>query len=546
MLKRVGMLLVLAAIMATVFPAAQAQDSRSRLPDEALARLSQGPLIHYWQTHPDQAPEQVGEALQSLQQASSGLGRQAATQTALRPPPGVGVRFNQDNLGLPQNEESITACRSNPNVVLGGTNDYRGFFIDESENTTGWHFSTNGGDSVRNEGLLPPLKIAGTGAPSGGDPVVVADASCNLYAGSLNFNPGNPIFSPNGVGVYRTSPEKLSSCTGGSDPACWPTRKAVAVAEPDHFLDKEWIYVGRSGSAGTVVWVVYTDFSITDIGFVSRLKAVRCSADLEECTEPILLSGDETDVWFGDVTIGPDGRTYMTWEKLQVSPEGEHVVFIHKLRVAPAGSTRFGPTRTIAVENQPLSQSGFLNANTFRVNTYLKNEVRLVGGEPRVFAVWDACREVIFNGAACVRPVIKLKTSDDLGASWSSAKVISKGGANYFPTISSDPEGPNVAIAYYTSRFDPRFDNRQDVELLTLDPRTRQVTNRQRLTSLSNEAESDPLLGGFFIGDYFEVFALRNQALVHFNANYRQIRVLESGLPVPQQDNYLQRTNLGQ
>jgi hypothetical protein len=545
MVKRVGMLLVLAVIMATVFPAAQAQDSRSRLPDEALARLSQGPLIHYLQTHPDQAPQQVGEALQSLQQAPSRLGRQAATQTALRPPPGVGVRFNQDNLGLPQNEESITACRSNPDVVLGGTNDYRGFFIDESENTTGWHFSTNGGNSVRNEGLLPPLKIAGTGTPSGGDPVVVADASCNLYAGSLNYNPGNPIFSPNGVGVYRTSPEKLSSCTGGSDPACWPTRKAVAVAEPDHFLDKEWIYVGRSGSAGTVVWVVYTDFSITDIGFIGSLKSVRCSADLEECTEPILLSGDETDVHYGDVTIGPDGRIYITWEKFQLTPEGDALSVIHKLRVAQAGSTKFGPIRTISVEPQPLSQAGLLSANTFRVNTYLKNEVRLVDGKPRVFVVWDACRELIF-GATCERPVIKLKTSDDLGASWSSAKVISKGGANYFPTISIDPKGSNVAIAYYTSRFDPRFDNRQDVELLTLDPMTRQVTNRQRLTSLSNEAESDPLVGGIFIGDYMEVFALKNQALVHYNANYRQIKVLESGLPVPQQDNYLVRTNLGQ
>jgi hypothetical protein len=42
------------------------------------------------------------------------------------------------------------------------------------------------------------------------------------------------------------------------------------------------------------------------------------------------------------------------------------------------------------------------------------------------------------------------------------------------------------------------------------------------------------------------VFALRNRALVHYNANYRQIRVLGEGLPVPQQDNYLRRAGLGQ
>jgi hypothetical protein len=545
-IKRVGTMLVLAVLMAVVFPAAQAQDSGSRLPDGMLSRLSQGPLISYLQTHPREAPEQVAEKLQTLKGAATRPSAQAVTaETALPPPPGVGVRFNQDNFGLPQNEESITACRSNPNVVLGGTNDYRSL-IDERQNFTGWHFSTNGGDSVQNEGLLPPVRIAGQRVPSGGDPVDVADADCNLYAGSLNYDP--LTFEPNGIGVYRTTPEILASCTGGTDPACWPTRRAVAVGEPGHFLDKEWIHVGRSGPAGKVVWVVYTDFRTTGPGpldFTASIRAVRCSADLETCTNPIRISGDDRDVQFGDVTIGPDGRTYITWSEIQGELEGTPQTFIHKLRVAQPGSTTFGPTRTISVETQAIPFEGFLNANDFRVATYLKNEVRMVGGEPRVFAVWDACRERILDGSVCERPVIKLKTSDNLGASWSPAKVISEGGANYFPTISSDPEGPNVAIAYFTSRFDPRFDNRQDVELVTLNPATTDVVARQRLTSLSNESEADPLLGGFFIGDYIEVFALQNRALVHYNANYRQVRVLESGLPVPQQDNYLERTNLG-
>ncbi len=102
-----------------------------------------------------------------------------------------------------------------------------------------------------------------------------------------------------------------------------------------------------------------------------------------------------------------------------------------------------------------------------------------------------------------------------------------------------------MAIAYFTSRFDPRFDNRQDVELVTLNPETLGTVDRQRLTSLSNEPEADPVLGGFFIGDYIEVFALQNRALVHYNANYRQIQLLGEGLPVPQQDNYLRRASLG-
>jgi hypothetical protein len=542
--------IVAAVVMvAAVFPAAKAQEGGgTRLSDEALTHFSQGPLIRYLQSHPDQAPEQVGERLQALERATSQSAAPSATQAALPIPGGVGVRFNRDDFGLPQNEESITACRSNPDVVLGGTNDYRGL-IDERGNLTGWHFSNNGGDSVRNEGLLPPVRIGERRAPSGGDPVVVADEECNLYAGSLNYDPEDPFNNPNGIGVYRTTPQRLASCSGGTDPACWPTRRAVAVNEPGHFLDKEWIHVGRSGTAGRVVWIVYTDFVIDEtapLGFTSAsIKAVRCSADLQECTSPILISGNDEDVQFGDVTIGPDGRTYITWSEIQGELEEQPQTFIHKLRVAQPGSTTFGPTRTVAVEERAIPFGGFLNANDFRVATYPKNEVRMIEGDPRVFVVWDACRVRILDGTVCEEPLIKLKASDDFGASWSGTKIVSEDGPNYFPTISNDLNGPNVAIAYFTNRFDNRFDNRQDVELVTLNPETLGVSQRQRLTSVSNESEADPVLGGLFIGDYIEVFALRNRALVHYNANYRQIRVLGEGLPVPQQDNYLRRARLG-
>jgi hypothetical protein len=52
------------------------------------------------------------------------------------------------------------------------------------------------------------------------------------------------------------------------------------------------------------------------------------------------------------------------------------------------------------------------------------------------------------------------------------------------------------------------------------------------------------MLGGLFIGDYIEVFAGGGKALVHYNANYRSIQLLNEGVPVPQQDNFLRRTSL--
>jgi hypothetical protein len=66
----------------------------------------------------------------------------------------------------------------------------------------------------------------------------------------------------------------------------------------------------------------------------------------------------------------------------------------------------------------------------------------------------------------------------------------------------------------------------------------------RRLTKVSNETEADPVLGGSFIGDYFEVAVQGQTAWVHFNANFRQIEFLGQGFPIPQQDNFLQRTTL--
>ena len=105
--------------------------------------------------------------------------------------------------------------------------------------------------------------------------------------------------------------------------------------------------------------------------------------------------------------------------------------------------------------------------------------------------------------------------------------------------LKQDRGGPALAVAWYTNRHDQVFHNRQDVELASVDPGSGAVVKRQRLTRVSNETEADPVLLGQFIGDYFEVFARRGVAYVHYNANYRHVRLLGRGVPVAQQDNYL-------
>jgi hypothetical protein len=465
--------------------------------------------------------------------------------------------FNNDILGLPQNEESVTACKTNRNVVLSGTNDYRGL-IDNNGDFTGWHLSLDGGRSLANEGLLPSL---GPALPSGGDPIMVAGQGCALFGGGLAYNPEDPFHNPNGIQVAKSDPATLSGDTCppapiNDNPACWPTNELVAASAEGHFLDKPWFDVGVSGDAGEVVWITYSDFTVDDaapLGFTqAEIFAVRCDANVANCTAPIPISVDDGDVQFSDVTIAPDGRVYVTWSEivgeLPTDPEFPVQTFIHKLRIAEPGSTDFGEERIVFPEVNAIPFGGFMHSNDWRVATYPKNDVAMVGGKPRIFVVWDACQFRPLD-SICEEAEIKLSWSDNDGVSWSPVRILSRGGDNYFPSIvSNDAARPTLAFTWFSNRRDRAFHNRQDVEFVAMNPASGQTRGFRRITSAMNESEADPVLGGFFIGDYIEVAAVGDRAWVAYNANYLQKQLLGplgvDGIPVAQQDNYLRRVNL--
>jgi hypothetical protein len=236
-------------------------------------------------------------------------------------------------------------------------------------------------------------------------------------------------------------------------------------------------------------------------------------------------------------TVGP----YLSWVEFQGAPETGQTMVI-KLRIASPGSTLFGPARIVAVETEPMV--GVVHANSFvaGATTIPKNEVKIVHGDPRLFVVWEGCLARPFD-VVCEEPRINLAQSDDFGASWTRT-VLSVDGDNYYPTMSENRGGAALAVAWYTNRYDRLFHSRQDVELASVDASTGVVVKRQRLTRVSNETDADPVLLGQFIGDYFEVFAKRGIAYVHYNANYRFVPLVGQGFPIPQEDNYLTKARL--
>jgi hypothetical protein len=557
-IRSVLVLGLLAGLVA--IPSAGGLEKGREVPRGFLGHVSQAVAARYLVKHPSQAPAEVralGAAAESSRPGAARSGRFCESRS-------LGDVFNCDVIGFPQNEESVGVCPTNTRYVLEGTNDYRGV-LEPPFNTTGWHWSTDGGRSVRNEGFLPPVALETIpdhdDLPSGGDPVDFIPAGCDsVYAAGLAYNPDNPFGDANGIAAYRSTPGTLSSCGGGNDPSCWPTRRLVAETDASHFLDKPWMFVGTQNGV-RYVWVTYSDFTqdvTAPIGYTSvQIKAVRCDAALATCTPPIPISTVDQDVQFSDVTVGPDGRAYITWARIdgelpgtEEGEPGQPQTFTIKVRVETApGTAEFGPEHVVHVEDNPIPFGGFLQANDFRIATYPKSDVATVGGQPRIFVLWESCSFRLMD-TICEDPVIKLRYSlDPDGASWGAPRVLSRGGVNYFPSISADRTGTtsNLVASWFTSKYDPGFDNEQDVVLTFIDPRTGRAGRLTRLTAPSNESEADPLLGGFFIGDYIEATLVRRRAVVGYNANYRKVQVLgvtgepfDGGVPVNQQDNYLE------
>jgi hypothetical protein len=86
------------------------------------------------------------------------------------------------------------------------------------------------------------------------------------------------------------------------------------------------------------------------------------------------------------VTIGPDGRTYITWGEFFggsfIGPSQQSWI-----AVAEPGSTTF-TRHPIYREDQVIRGHETLHAADFRTRTMFKNTVAMVHGQPRVFTTW--------------------------------------------------------------------------------------------------------------------------------------------------------------
>ncbi len=534
--------------------------------------------IHkYWINRPDKAPEPLKQRFEKIKEGQGALSAAGSPGTNAYSVVFPAEAFNLDTQGSPQNEESIAASGANFDHVLGGANDYRGFFgLDPEYDATGWYYSNNGGASVLKEGMLPALYTSVyipeycyyycyyeycyeycyggyyyyENVPSSGDPATVSDGS-DFYAASLNVG-----YFISTLGVYKTNASTLNGgCAGDS---CWPTRShnfnSNLYSSEGAFQDKEWLAVGPNGSGGKNVWLSWTHFYYDGVAIMTS----RFDSNLNLLGSYVLDTVDGTVkpddfLQFSYISVAPNGKTYVTWARWVFNIS--NLTYSVQIRMSvwnPASGT-FSPAKTLRTESRPVYFGrGTLRDTGFRMATHPKSAVRNFNSTNRLWVFWDKCKDPFDTASfTCSDSDIVGGYTDNDGASFTYMTLAAGDGHQFFPTQPShDPTTGQMLVGYYSTvnaNKNNAINDRYDVFVAYAPGGSdfKGAFTQKQITSKSTAPYTDWWwLSWRFIGDYFSIYAKGGKAYAHYNAESYRKQPLPSiffgvTIPVYQQDNFL-------
>jgi hypothetical protein len=529
---------------------------------QALLKLAGEPAQDSPQTPladlgPDASPIPADDAAAGVP-ATGGCGTAAGTRFNLEPraPPGA----------LPQNETAVdflpAAGISGADLVVGGANDFRGFFAGLGNSATGYYVHRNGTDTnpcaADFEGGVPPItdKTTGLKLLGGGDAAVEADpARAAFFMADTRLGSGAST-----IGVFRSTAATLNSstaCPGGThtlaqSQTCWPHS---VEANPHLAVDPRAI---GSGTGAGDVYVAMTQDSVQ-----LSVVLVACKNDLSACSPGVVVSGSDGAAQSAHVRVRPDIATHpagsitVTYINVTGNSTGVQPVEIKYVTCTPKGAPippTCAPDRLILTENQPIPANANgpagapLAAAQFHFGTYPKHDHRRDQNGVETYVVWDRCAVVpptVVWSPICPNAQIVMAASADNGNTWHFGAVDKGAGDQYFPAIRTDTNTNIVNIAYYSTQADsarhrPRVLLRQIAPgALTPDP----VGPLQTLTTTAWEPAADFFLGDTFIGLNIGIAARAtatgSRAYVHYTHNIVNGRY--NGAPAPEQNNHLSR-----
>lgn len=370
-----------------------------------------------------------------------------------------------------QSETSL-ALGSGSNLIAAFNDS--GSFIG-ADHFTGWAYSTDGGATWTDPGVLP-------GTNDAGDPVLARDNTLGrTYLAALFFN-------GSGINMFRSD----------DDGASW---QAAVNGTPGKtgFMDKEWLAVDNFPGAGNGnVYLISREFGGGEgIFFFSSTDN---GASYGPSGGTLIASGLSGNVQGAYVVVTPNHNLHAFWFDSSVSP----------FQLRTRRSTDFGATWSAPVTITTLT-SNVTNGNLsltagFRSNSFPQVAVNPVSGH----------LYVVYNNPTAAsggdRGNILLRTSSDNGATWSAPITVNDDGttrAQYFPAIVVRPDGLGLSLGWYDNRSDAadRLIERWGVtgtisgSTLTFGPNFRISPQFQPVFGV------DPVVNTVYMGDYDQLVA---------------------------------------
>ncbi|QQG49117.1 MAG: hypothetical protein HY247_02040 [archaeon] len=492
------------------------------------------------------------------------------------------TRFINDSSYTPQSETTLALDPSNASHIVGGFNDGRYFFCPSlrfadcpdgyTKSVSGFTTSADGGSTLLKSDDIPGISvteknltssISGPGfLVSWGDPSLAAGPGGVFYYGSLAIDPDS---GANGVMLAKSNSnlwDPSNSCATHlatpSTNSCWSTKliyanltyqcPATGICGTTSFEDKDAIAVDLD-QASPFFGSVYVAWNHFFSDGRSGSYLARCTPSLS-CTmlsggASPLVSGPDPYADFATPVVATDGTVYVAWCNFGTASTFGPVDC--QSRLSAAGGASFGTVHPImsfmGVGSDLPGYSAIVGFATeqFRASSEFSLAPDSSGSPSTLYFAIPLCVSGAFydfqdvllpsdNPGNCGASEVFFMTSTDRGADWSSPSSISDRAVVIQPSISVDPDTGAVAVAYYTTKFDP-FDHRVDV-VVSVSKDGGQNFAELRLTPVSDEPDSDPSLfnyartfGGALVvpqfGDYMTAAAGQGRVYVLFTGNYK-------------------------
>jgi hypothetical protein len=399
------------------------------------------------------------------------------------------VRVNnpaEDSHFIDQTTQSETAIGVHGSNVVVGFNDSQNALLalTAAADLTGYGYSTNGGQSFTDGGVLP-------NAPAFinlGDPWLGTDRSGSFYYSNLMINgttgdldvgvakstDGGKTFSaptlvsPSNDLFYEGDKDSLAV---GPNPAAL-TKDNVYVAWDDFFADQNFniffgLPVARSTDGGKTWQVSYADKVPEDAGGCSFTQYIGATP-----------------------AVASDGTLYVAAEKISVDDpgcEGLAPTFSEWIFKSTDGGKTFNAGHQLAT----VTETGDLSLGPGKVMRNLEFPSLAIAPAGTVYVAW--------NDASAGNSDIRLATSTNHGATWTLSWATRTAEDDVQPALSADSQG--LHLIYYQRNSNNTLDV---VARNYSSPTTFSVT---RVTSVSSpgvftDPQFDPIIAFGYMGDY--------------------------------------------